>query len=193
MVHRSRASRLGFLIAVFALWFLAIQPASATVTYQYTGSTYDVSVIGDLNGRIEGTLTFESPLPSNSPMVDVSDLVVAYAFTDGVHPYIGPRFADTAVFRVETDAGGSIVGWEMSLIRALNVPYHLAITNPSRGPGQFVPELFDHVLFEDDEGFPWVGAESGAPGTWTFFVPEPSVLTLFGLGMGALAIVTRRR
>lgn len=186
---RAAASRLVLPTAIFVLWAVAAQPASATITYQYIGSPYTAAFSPyDTSMRIDATITLTSPLPNNAPLQDFSSMVTGYTFTDGVHSsFFAPPFTS---FAFQTDANGSIVAWDISgpvFSGPAFTLYRLYIRNP---PHPADPTVFDTVLFEDYT--PARYAYSTAPGTW-MLGPEPSVMTLSGVGLVVLAVIARRR
>jgi hypothetical protein len=175
------------MIAVAGLWLKAVSPASALAIYQYTGAPY-TAAFGPYQTtmRIEGRVVLESPIPADTPLHDVSDMVVRFVFTDGLNTYL-PRDWPLG-FSAATDADGAIVSWGLSFTDTFGPRvdlYYVTSFNPTGGT------IFDLIRVENQDGtdFP---AWSTAPGSWAL-VPEPSVATLCGLGLGTLAVMTRRR
>jgi len=133
--------------------------------------------------RIEGTITFASPLPTNAPLQDFSSMVTTFNFTDGLHSFTDHFVTNT--FRFQTDAIGSIVAWDVYTLTQFNngaASWRITMWNP------VARDVYDSVLLIDDSVGVW--AKSTAPGTWAL-VPEPSVLTLYGLGLLALPMTRR--
>jgi IPTL-CTERM motif len=109
------------ILAVLALFGL-VTAAQAT-TYTYTGQPYSTGAISNFTPAcvvgpcanytgtmsISGSFTTTVPLPVNQPLIDISGLVTAYNFTDGVNTYSS---SDVNVrrnaFQVATDSLGNI-------------------------------------------------------------------------------------
>jgi len=178
--------------AVFFLYAVAAQ--SSPVTYQYTGSLYSwANGPFDTSMRIEGTVTFASPLPTNAPLQDFSSMVTSHDFTDGVHFYtyapLEPPFYDP-IYYLETDSAGSVVAWSViGNAYTASGTWSFSINSAPSHPSYPPYPVFDGIAFADDSI--GVCARSASPGTLAL-VPEPSVLTLYGFGLIALAMTRRR-
>lgn len=83
--------------------------ASGPYTTRFPHTTCGTGACADypLAARITGSFTTADALPANLAAIDVSGLVTAYSFGDGVHTYAsGDANARIATFQVATDAGG---------------------------------------------------------------------------------------
>lgn len=83
--------------------------ASGPYTTRFPHSTCGSGTCADypLAARITGSFTTVLPLPANLPATEISGLISAYSFSDGVNTYasIDPNVR-VGVFQVQTDAGG---------------------------------------------------------------------------------------
>lgn len=96
---------------------IVLPPPTPTTYYVATGpyttrfphTTCGTGTCADypLGGRITGSFTTADALPANLPASDVSGLISAYDFSDGVNSYAsGNANARILIFALATDAGG---------------------------------------------------------------------------------------
>jgi hypothetical protein len=106
-----------------ALALFGLAAVAQATTYTYAGQPYSTGAISNFTPpcvvgpcanftgtmRVSGSFTTTTPLPANQPLTDISGLVTAYSFNDGVNTYSS---SDVNVrrnaFQVATDSLGNI-------------------------------------------------------------------------------------
>jgi hypothetical protein len=172
--------------------------ASATLIYQYTGSSYTIFLPGNQDsGRytntmmVTGTITLASALPPNLALSNV--LVLDFAFNDGAISFV-PGNGSTIFAQLSTDGSGNVIApYLVILNQSLDIP---------AGFGPYIRVIDEPpTITEADVGVFGSGpcvqpfcnrqaAISQATGVWTL-VPEPST-GLLAMG-GVLCFTGMRR
>jgi hypothetical protein len=100
------------------LAFACVQPlaAVASTTYTYIGGTFtdEVGAYNGLGSNITGQFVVAEQLPSRSPMMDISNLVSTYSFSDGVQS-LNQGNSKILGFSVRTDSRGVPRTWSIAI------------------------------------------------------------------------------
>jgi hypothetical protein len=158
--------------------------AKADTTYSYMGNPFT-----DYNGEscvapchLTGSFEVATALAAN--LVSAAVTPVTYSYTDGTRPISPANDGGFAFFRISTDSSGMIDGWDIELGNPF--PTTATILSLSGGGSGSDNETYDE---SGPHGFVPFGFESNTTaGVWTISatnsgVPEPSSLTLLGVGL----------
>jgi hypothetical protein len=163
--------------------------AIAQVTYDYSGSNFDVvSGLYTTSDSVQGSFTVSSALAAN--LVQANIVPSTYAFSDGVQAITGAG----CCFSISTNASGQIDGWNDSIFFPSNGVISMNSPNIDLGvPG--VPSIFDLVHTGGDETS---RASSDQAGVWTSHLAAPeidpaSVASGLTLLLGSLVVLRGRR
>jgi hypothetical protein len=199
------ALRTWALAALFLSVSLAAgSPALATVRYTYEGNGFfQHPPYGTFTSAesVSGYFEVAAPLPASMPLMNISDLVLSFAFSNG-RGVIEPSGDGTLLegLHIATDSRGGIEQW---LIQALDMsPFsqvgdvaHRAVTRNADGRhvydggAVFVCTVTGVPFCHESYGGDYTGDEGwrvDAPGVWTQ-TPEPSTNLLLGLAFVAIA------
>jgi hypothetical protein len=164
--------------------------ATAQVTYDYSGSNFDVvSGLYTTSDSVQGSFTVSSALAPN--LLAANIIPSSYAFSDGVQAINGAGCCN-AGFSIFTNAGGQIQAWNISMFSSNGV---IGINYPNidlGAPGE--PTIYDQVNAGGDTS----AASSGQAGVWTSHIAAPEIdpasaasgLTLLA---GAFVVLQGRR
>jgi hypothetical protein len=194
-------SKLNLIGLIGCAVFFAVSQAHAT-TYAYTGP--DFITISDLTPpagtyttsmSVTGSFTVASPLGDN---FSGNASPTSFSFSDG-RSTITNSNATSAQFNLQTDASGSITGWDIILfiIPSLDLTgtqsHHIETTNALGGDSAFIDECVADNGSECTSTNADSASSAGAPpGTWVV-TPLPAALPLFATGLGGLGLLSWRR
>lgn len=187
--HRSSATRgyggrVVICIAIVCVWMaLFSQPAAAVVTCEYTGNHFNNFSCGSggdtcpipnpatssytTNDFVKATLTFDSPLPSNSHLLPVTGYPgFTLSLTDGHQTLTAPTVQQAFIeVLISTDSVGQIIApWRIAIVRTTGggtnstYPNILTMNDPDRQIGDSA------TLSYNPDNFAVV--YPGSPGTW---------------------------
>jgi hypothetical protein len=163
--------------------------ATAQVTYDYSGSNFDVVSGQDTTSdSVQGSFTVSSALAPNLAEADITPS--SFAFSDGVQSIKGAG----CCFSIFTNASGQIDAWNISIFLPSNGVIGINSPNIDLGaPGE--PTIYDLVHTGGNETSV---ASSDRAGVWTSHIAAPEIdpasaasgLTLLA---GALVVLRGRR
>jgi hypothetical protein len=206
----------------FVLLSLLLAPfvAPANVVYSYTGNPYaDITDLPfpegtfDTTMRVSGSFELAAALPANLPMTDITADVLAFSFANGRSTLTQVDPLLTLFFFVQTDATGRIEVWDVIVQQTLTLTplgdADIAISTQNDTAGLLgLSGVEDRgmLLKCDPPGVPRglcvsladEATVDAVPGAWTSSVtappvPEPSTVALTMVGLGWLAVATKRR
>lgn len=192
----TRATCFSSLLGIgFVCLFCAISAPSARADaiYTYTGNHFStVFCCGVTTSNFEsGTVTFSAPLAANLTEADVSSLVTAFFFTDGVQT--ASNTTTSPHFVVSTNSSGQITAWDFEAFTFTTGVPEFQTTNGlfTCRPNGCTTGNGDSVSLTNVQ----VVAQNSRPGTWQSpsTVPEPSSLLLLSSGLLGLGQVLRYR
>jgi hypothetical protein len=174
--------------------FLLPLPMMADTTYYYTGTDFtDTTGAYTTSDSINAWFTVASPLPANlntaGDLDDITALVTAFSFSDGVQTLSNSTPGVQYEFAVVTDVGANIFGWNIGAFISDATSGYTIDEIASSGMSE------DGSGFGEDVAFDNYGTDSGAtdiPGAWAM-TPEPSSIILLLTGMAGIAGVARRK
>jgi hypothetical protein len=164
---------------------LSLGANAATVTYEYTGQTYEFLAESPYNSSmtIESSLSFDLATTANLSFLDRKADLTSYSIFDGVRTLDSSNSTFLAA-RFETNSLGSITAWSFQL-----------------SPGS-TPNNEDLVIFRSDTGcYDYTrmpgrieGCSNRGPGTFTgpSAVPIPAAAWLFGSALLGLGLMKRK-
>ena len=163
--------------------------ATAQVTYDYSGSNFDVvSGLYTTSDSVQGSFTVSSALAAN--LVEANINPSSFTFSDGVQAIHGAG----CCFSIFTNASGQIDAWSISIFFPSNGVIDINSPNIDLGaPGE--PTIYDLVHTGGDETSV---ASSDHAGVWTSHIAAPEIdpasaasgLTLLA---GAFVVLRGRR
>jgi hypothetical protein len=140
--------------------------ATAQVTYDYSGSNFDVvSGLYTSSDSVQGSFTVTSALAPN--LIQASISPSTYAFSDGVQAITGAG----CCFSISTNASGQIDSWNDTIFFPSNGVIEMNSPNIDLGvPG--VPSIYDLVHTGGEETS---HASSDRAGVWTSHLAAPEI------------------
>ena len=193
---RQRTTLISFLFLLVLTPFAALH---ADATYTYVGKSLGPTPPNPYSpytpaDSVHGFFTLSSALgPSVPNMTDITGLVTAFSFSDGVQSYTQASSLGIEDFKVATDGSGAIEAWQVA-IGADDHHFILSCNGDlsgsdlcSPGNGWGLGGAADEVFFS-----PAVAIHEGTAGTWAQ-TPEPSALLLLGSGLFGIGARIRRR
>lgn len=183
-----------FVLAAVVTVGVTISAAQATVQYTYDGNTYTSASLPYTTAmKIAGSFDVAGAgLDGDLLDADVSGLLSAFSFSDGVFSYANtnPDIGITK-FEATTDISGALTGWHIILefVAGNNAATFMrTLFNPSLGVG------IDNALeVSGNAGIGGSASVSSNAGTWTAAtIPEPTTLAIFAFGIAGLGFIRRR-
>lgn len=179
-------------LAMLAALFLPL-PMMADTTYYYTGTDFGLATGSyTTSDSINGWFSVASPLPANlndaGNLYDITALVTAFSFSDGVQTLTNSTPGVQSQFAVVTDGSADISAWLFgaSISDAGGTIDEIA----SMGMPPFAEE-YAFIDYSNDEGITLTS------GTWSetppSVTPEPSSIVLLLTSMAGFAGITRRK
>jgi hypothetical protein len=173
--------------------------ANAATLYTYSGNNF--SVFGgtsfDMTMSVSGSFTMANPLPPNQSGA-IFFTPLSFSFSNGLATVTNQN-AGLAIFQVETDGSGNILGWNIQVaagdtdipggqidgIESLFVADvgTLTLCTARSSIGTCISEVTEFGL-------------TASLGTWSSALvttPLPTTLPLFATGLGALGLLGWRR
>lgn len=166
----------------------------ATTVYTFDRGTPYFFTFGPYNSTMHVTGSFDvaAPLANNLIFADISGLVTAYSFNDGVNTLTAPN-SDIVNFFVDTNASGNITGWDIRLITSNPIPPGGTQVFIGTVTGVDLAEM--HIcVTQDCTQRQNTGQASGiGEGQWSFAtapspVPLPAPFLLLALALGGLSV-----
>ena len=138
---------------------------TAQVTYDYSGSNFDVvSGLYTTSDSVQGSFTVSSALAAN--LVQAEIIPSTFSFSDGVQAIMGAG----CCFSISTNASGRIDAWNISIFFPSNGVIGVNSPNIDLGvPGQ--PAIYDLVHTGDEAS----QASSDRAGVWTSHLAAPEI------------------
>ena len=212
LVMLKRASKFVLVLAL-ACWGAI---AHASIILHYQGNTFtDTDLLGpttpaDLyttSDSATGWIELSSVLAANLNFATVTPL--SFSFTDGVNT-IDDSNVTLSLFTFETDASGVIVGWGINLGRSFESSgtwFDQQIVTSSGALNPVTVETIDFgvdilcgpgssslgCVIGGDPHYIQDGLVRDAPGAWSYQVPAPATVALFGIGLAGLGWSKRQR
>jgi len=207
-----RASKFVLVLAL-ACWGAI---AHASIILHYQGNTFtDTDLFGpttptDLYTTSDsaiGWIELSSVLAANLDFAIVTPL--SFSFTDGVNT-IDDSNVTLSLFTFETNASGVIVGWGINLRRSFESSgtwFDQQIVTASGALNPVTTQTIDFgvdilcgpgsssvgCVIDGDPYYSQDGLVRDAPGAWSYQVPAPATLALFGIGAAGLGALRRRK
>jgi hypothetical protein len=170
--------------------------SAGTVTYNYTGNDYTTCAGTYCTGgpyalSVSFTTTLTGSALDNLPFTDIASTITSFTFTDGSGLTINNSNGYFSDFYISTNASGNFVGWLIGGCPSLPTGCNTEMQTNWDSPFGFIPGAdFSETTSSFAGSYGFIGSD---PGTWTSTTPEPETWLLIGAGLGAVALVRRKR
>jgi hypothetical protein len=172
--------------------------ASANYTYTYTGNTFELigsdgSGVGEpytTEMFVSGYFTLADPIGPLQEGLDVKDIVLDAAFSDGANTNTFDSASFALIRYLWTDEHGVPTNWQIALYNdcGVNAVCRIQTRNDSLNVGGALPvDVGDQLI---NGSVTQIARVPHNPGTWTV-TPEPATGAMLTTGLIALAL--RRR